>query len=153
MVSTQWVADHLNDLTSKPLFFKNIMERQQHIDRVLEHYEKPRHRGPIPDADVVLEGSNPSCGDVITIYLKIDGDERVELAQFEGQGCTISQAAASILLEGVQGKTLAEIEAIDYNDLIERLGREIVMTRVRCASLSLTTLKSAIQKYKEQVAA
>lgn len=128
------------------------MERQQHIDRLLEHYEKPRHRGPIPDADVVLEGGNPSCGDVITIYLKIDGDERVELAQFEGQGCTISQAAASILLEGVQGETLAEIEAIDYNDLIERLGREIVMTRVRCATLSLTTLKSAIQKYKEQVA-
>jgi nitrogen fixation NifU-like protein len=53
----------------------------------------------------------------------------------------------------VQGKTLAEIEAIDYNDLIERLGRDIVMTRVRCAILSLTTLKNAIQKYREQVAA
>jgi nitrogen fixation NifU-like protein len=129
------------------------MERQQHIENLLEHYEKPRHRGSIPDADVVLEGANPSCGDVITIFLKIDGDNRVQLAQFEGQGCTISQAAASILLEGVQGKTLAEIEAIDYNDLIERLGRDIVMTRVRCAILGLTTLKNAVQKYREQVTA
>jgi nitrogen fixation NifU-like protein len=129
------------------------MERQQHIENLLEHYEKPRHRGPIADADVVLEGANPSCGDIVTIYLKIDGDDRVQLAQFEGEGCTISQAAASILMEGVQGKTLAEIEAIDYNDLVERLGRDIVMTRVRCAILSLNTLKSAIQKYREQVAA
>jgi nitrogen fixation NifU-like protein len=100
----------------------------------------------------VLEGGNPSCGDVIIIYLKVDGEDRVELAQFEGQGCTISQAAASILLEEVQGKTLAEIEAIDYNDLIERLGRDIVMTRVRCATLSLSTLKNAIQKYRQQMA-
>jgi nitrogen fixation NifU-like protein len=70
------------------------MERQQHIENLLEHYEKPRYRGSIADADVVLEGANPSCGDVVTIYLKIDGDDRVQLAQFEGQGCTISQAAA-----------------------------------------------------------
>lgn len=128
------------------------MERQQYIEKLLTHYENPRHRGSIPDADVVLEGDNPSCGDVVTIYLKVDGDDRIELAQFEGQGCTISQAAASILLEEVQGKTLAEIEAIDYNDLIERLGRAIVLTRVRCATLSLSTLKSAIQKYRQQVA-
>jgi nitrogen fixation NifU-like protein len=128
------------------------MERQQYIEKLITHYENPRHRGPVPDADVVLEGGNPSCGDVIIIYLKVDGEDRVELAQFEGQGCTISQAAASILLEEVQGKTLAEIEAIDYNDLIERLGRDIVMTRVRCATLSLSTLKNAIQKYRQQMA-
>jgi nitrogen fixation NifU-like protein len=123
------------------------MERQQYIEKLIEHYENPRHRGSVPDADVVLEGGNPSCGDVVTIYLKVDGGARIGLAQFEGQGCTISQASASILLEEVQGKALAEIEAIDYNDLIERLGRDIVLTRVRCATLSLSTLKSAVQKY------
>jgi nitrogen fixation NifU-like protein len=123
------------------------MDRQQHIDKLLEHYDTPRHRGAIPGADVILAGGNPSCGDTITIYLNVDDQDRVEQIQFEGEGCTISQASASILLDKVQGKTLAEIEAIDYNDLIEELGRDIVMTRVRCATLSLSTLKSAIQKY------
>jgi nitrogen fixation protein NifU and related proteins len=123
------------------------MDRQHHTDRLLEHYESPRHRGPIEEADVILEGSNPSCGDTVTIYLKINGANRVEQAQFEGQGCTISQASASILMEKVQGKTLAEIEALDYNDLINDLGRDIVLTRIRCATLSLSTLKSAVQTY------
>lgn len=125
------------------------MERQQYIEKLLEHFDTPRHQGAIPGADVVMTGGNPSCGDTITIYLNIDEADRVEQIQFEGEGCTISQASASILLDRVQGKTLAEIEAIDYNDLIEELGRDIVMTRVRCATLSLSTLKNAIQKYYE----
>ena len=130
-----------------PFFIGYLMERQQYIDKLLEHFDKPRHRGTIPGADVVMTGGNPSCGDAITIYLNVDGQDRVEHILFEGEGCTISQASASILLDRVQGKTLAEIEAIDYNDLIEELGRDIVLTRVRCATLSLSTLKSAIQKY------
>jgi nitrogen fixation NifU-like protein len=123
------------------------MDRQQYIDKLLQHYDTPRYHGPILGADVILTGSNPRCGDVITIYLNVDGEDRVEQIQFEGEGCTISQASASILLERVQGKTLAEIEAIDYNDLVGELGRDIVLTRVRCATLSLSTLKSAIQEY------
>jgi nitrogen fixation NifU-like protein len=123
------------------------MDRQQHIEKLLEHFDAPRHRGAIPGADVVVTGGNPSCGDTITIYMNVDELGRVDQIQFEGEGCTISQASASILLERVQGKTLAEIEAIDYNDLLEELGRDIVLTRVRCATLSLSTLKSAIQKY------
>ncbi|MCL4303034.1 MAG: iron-sulfur cluster assembly scaffold protein [Anaerolineae bacterium] len=125
------------------------MDRQQYIEKLLEHFDAPRHRGAIAGADVVMSGGNPSCGDSITIYLNVDEQDRVEQIQFEGEGCTISQASASILLDKVQGKTLAEIEAIDYNDLIEELGRDIVLTRVRCATLSLSTLKNAIQKYYE----
>lgn len=123
------------------------MDRQQHIDKLLQHFDEPRHRGVIPGAEVVISNSNPSCGDVITIYMNVDEHGRVAQIQFEGEGCTISQASASILLERVQGKSLAEIEAIDYNDLIDELGRDIVLTRVRCATLSLSTLKSAVQKY------
>ena len=123
------------------------MDRQQYIEKLLEHFDTPRHRGSISGADVVMTGGNPSCGDKITIYLNVDEQDRVERIQFEGEGCTISQASASILLDRVQGKTLAEIEAIDYNDLIDELGRDIVLTRVRCATLSLSTLKSAIQQY------
>ena len=67
--------------------------------------------------------------------------------QFEGEGCTISQGATSILLEMVQGKPLAEIQTIDYNHLIDKLGRDVVLSRVRCATLGLSTLQSAIQHY------
>lgn len=123
------------------------MERQQHIEKLMEHFDTPHHRGVLHDADVVLEGGNPSCGDVVTIYLKVDEHDRAVQVQFEGEGCTISQAASSILMDRVQGKTLAEIESLDYNDLIDELGRDVVMTRVRCATLSLTTLKGAVQKY------
>lgn len=123
------------------------MDRQQHIEKLMEHFDTPHHRGPLADADVVLEGGNPSCGDVVTIYLKVDEHGRAARVQFEGEGCAISQAASSILMDRVQGKTLAEIESLDYNDLIDELGRDVVMTRVRCATLSLATLKSAVQQY------
>jgi nitrogen fixation NifU-like protein len=123
------------------------MDRQQHIEKLMEHFDTPHHRGVLPDANVVHEGGNPSCGDVVTIYLKVDEHDRAVQVQFEGEGCTISQAASSILMDRVQGKTLAEIESLDYNDLIDELGRDVVMTRVRCATLSLTTLKGAVQKY------
>lgn len=123
------------------------MNRQEYTDRFLEHYESPRHYGALSQADVVVRGENPGCGDVITIYLKTGKGEAARQIQFEGQGCTISQAGASMLLEMVQEKTLAEIEGIDYNDLLEALGKEIVLTRVSCATLGLRTLKNAIEQY------
>lgn len=124
------------------------MNRQYYTDNLLEHYEQPRHRGAIPKADIVVRGENPGCGDVITIYLRVGPGDIAEKIQFEGEGCTISQGSASILLDMVQGKPLAEIEAIDYNDLIEALGRNVVLTRVNCATLSLSTLKDAIRQYQ-----
>ncbi len=96
---------------------------------------------------MVCEGTNPGCGDVITIYLNVGEGDIAEEIRFEGEGCTISQGAVSILLEMVQGKTLAEIQAIDYNALIDKLGREVVLSRVRCATLGLNILNQAIQRY------
>ena len=126
------------------------MDRQQYIDILLAHYESPRHREAHPEADVVVQGSNPGCGDKITIYLNVGQGNVAKEIWFDGEGCTISQGAVSILLEMVQGKTLAEIEAIDYNDLVETLGKELVLTRVRCATLGLKTLKEAIEQYYAQ---
>jgi nitrogen fixation NifU-like protein len=123
------------------------MGRQDYIDKLLDHYESPRYQGVIAEADVVVSGRNPGCGDVITIYLCVGEDNIAREIRFEGEGCTISQGAVSILLEMVQGKPLAEIEAIDYNDLIENLGKGVVLSRVRCAILGLQTLKEAIQRY------
>lgn len=123
------------------------MDRQLIIETLQDHYENPRNYGSLEDADVVLKGGNPGCGDIVTVYMKVDGNDTIEKVNFEGEGCTISQAAASILTEMVEGKPLAEIEAMDYNDLLNILGREVVMTRVRCATLALGTLKGAIKQY------
>ncbi len=119
--------------------------RQESIDFILDHYEHPRHRGTLDHADLVLRGGNPGCGDVVTYYLRLDGDARVADVAFEGEGCTISQAAASVVTDLILGRTLAEIAALDQNTLLEQLGREVVSTRLRCATLALNTLKSAEQ--------
>ena len=74
-----------------------MFDRQAYIDNILDHYENPRHRGHMDDASVTMKGGNPGCGDIITVYLKLDDGERIQDVSFEGEGCTISQAAASIL--------------------------------------------------------
>ncbi len=126
------------------------MNRQDFTDIFLEHYESPRNYGPLPEADVISVGTNPGCGDVITIYLRVGDGNIAQRIQFEAEGCAISQGAASILLESIQNKPLAEIQAIDYNDLVDQLGRDIVLGRVKCATLGLSTLKQAIQQYGER---
>jgi len=124
------------------------MDRQEAIENLLDHYERPRNQGAIDDADVILPGGNPGCGDVVTIYLKLDPEgERVERVTFEGQGCTISQAAASMLTEMVAGQPVELVDQMDFNDMIDHLGREVVSTRPRCATLALGTLKAAVTKY------
>lgn len=128
------------------------MDRQEAIEFLLDHYQNPRNRGTLDDANVVMPGGNPGCGDVVTIYLKVnEAGDHVDAVSFEGEGCTISQAAASILTEMVEGKPLAEIDDMDFNDMIEHLGREVVNTRPRCATLALGTLKSAIVKYRNDL--
>lgn len=126
------------------------MNRQEVIERLLDHYRSPRHRGKIQDADVIRSGGHPGCGDVITIYLKIDPEtQKVTALSFEGEGCTVSQAAASILTEQMQQAELAEIEALDDQQMLDILGREVVQARVTCATLALTTLQRAIYKYRQ----
>ncbi len=129
-----------------------MFDRQAFIDNLLDHYENPRHRGKLDDATVTMKGGNPGCGDIIEAYLKIDDGERITDVSFEGQGCTISQAAASILSEQIIGKTLDEVKNMDHTQFIEDLGREVVINRLKCATLALNTVKAAERKYREQQA-
>lgn len=125
------------------------VNRQDAIEYLLEHYDSPRNYGALPDADVVLSGGQPECSDTVTIYLKLNGTrDHVERVTFEGQGCTISQAAASILTEIVVGKSVAEVEVMDFEAMIDLLGREVVGTRPRCATLALGTLKAAVAQQR-----
>ena len=128
------------------------MDRQMQIQILLDHYERPRHRGALENADVAMPGGNPGCGDVVTVYLKGAGDlEHIEDVSYEGEGCTISMAASSMLLEQVHDGdlTMDQVLEMDYNEMIEQLGRQIVASRPKCATLGLGTLKAAIRKYQK----
>jgi nitrogen fixation NifU-like protein len=127
------------------------MDKQEQIDFILDHFENPRRKGAMPDAEAAVEGGNPGCGDIVTMYLKVDPETGKAAVTFEGAGCTISQASASYLSEEVTGKTIDEILAIDYHDLMDALGQEIVEQRTRCATLSLDTLRAAIRKREREL--
>ena len=125
------------------------MTREERIDFLVERARSQVHRGRVADADVVVPGGNPGCGDVVTISLRVDrGSDRIEELRFEGEGCTISQAAASVVAEMAQGEPLAEVEAMEYDRMIDALGRGVVQGRPRCATLALSTLKSAVRAYR-----
>ena len=128
------------------------MDRQLQIQILLDHYQRPRYRGALKDADVEMPGGNPGCGDVVTVYLKGAKDhEHVAGVSYEGEGCTISMAASSMLLEQVvEGDfTMDEVLSMDYNEMMEQLGRQIVASRPKCATLGLGTLKAAIRRYQQ----
>ena len=126
------------------------MDRQEQIEFLLDHYENPRHKEPMSgDGVVMAQGGNPGCGDVVTIYLKVNDTGRA-VVTFEGEGCTISMASASYLTEFASGKTLDELSRLDLDDLIDALGREIVTQRTRCATLSLDTLRAALRKHERE---
>jgi nitrogen fixation NifU-like protein len=124
------------------------MDRQEAIEFLLDHYENPRNYGPLEHADVSLTGGNPGCADIITMHARFDDNGKLEEIHWEGEGCTISRAAASYVTELVQGMTAQEIENLDFEDLIEQLGRELVMTRPTCATLALGTLKKGVHEYE-----
>ena len=128
------------------------MDRQLQIQILLDHYERPRHRGDLQDAEVEMPGGNPGCGDVVTVYLKGAGDQQhIGDVSYEGEGCTISMAASSMLLEDVHmgNLTMDQVLEMDYNEMIEKLGRQIVASRPKCATLGLGTLKAAIRRYQQ----
>ena len=123
------------------------MNRQEAIEFLMDHYENPRNNGPLDNPDVSLSGGNPGCADVITMHARFGKDGKVEEVHWEGEGCTISRAAASYVTELVEGMTAEEIENMSFENLIEDLGRELVMTRPTCATLALGTLKKGVHEY------
>ncbi len=125
------------------------MDRQSAIEYLLDHYESPRNYGPLLEADVVVPGQQPDCGDQVTIYLKVDAtEERIARLTFEGTGCAVSQAAASMLTEMLQSASLTQVEALESETLGDWLGHAVVRNRPRCATLALGTLKAAIAQYR-----
>lgn len=110
---------------------------------ILEHYREPRNHGRLEQPDVHVAETNPLCGDRIEMDLRLDGD-RVAEVRFDGRGCAISQASASMLTEKIEGATLDDLRALRPNDIFEMLGVEIGPARQRCALLSLRVLHEGI---------
>jgi len=109
------------------------MYRQQ----ILDHYKNPRNKGEMSDPDFSHTGENPSCGDTITVNVRLeDDDETIEYVTFTGDGCAISQASASMLSEKLRGLTLSELDAMDTDDITEMLGVDISPMRIKCAVLA-----------------
>lgn len=110
---------------------------------ILDHYQNPRNRGTLDPNDYTYEDSNPLCGDEVRIDVRVK-DDKVDEVAFSGQGCAISQASASILMELVEGKSLEEVKKIDKEELLEEIGIELSPARLKCALLSLKVLKAGV---------
>jgi nitrogen fixation NifU-like protein len=124
------------------------LDRQAYVENIIDHFEHPRNKGRMDDADVQLGGGNPGCGDLITMYVKVGDGDRVEAVTFEGAGCTISQAGGSIVTELAKGLTLAEVKELGLEAITDEMGDEIVKSRVRCATLALGTLQAAVDQFR-----
>ena len=107
---------------------------------ILDHYQNPRNWGTLPHPDITAEDANPLCGDRLRMDLEVK-DGRIEQVRFTGQGCSISRAAASMLSEAIEGKTVEEVKRIGREDMLEMMGIELGPVRLKCALLALKTLK------------
>lgn len=113
-------------------------------ERILEHYEEPFHRGKCPRATHRHEDDNPLCGDQIQIELEVQSEGKVNEIFFDGDGCCISQASASMLAEHVRGMTTEQIEKFTAEDMLKLFGARLTPNRQKCCLLAWRVLQSAI---------
>ena len=118
-------------------------------DVILDHYKNPRNYGLLEPYDAHAEGQNPLCGDEVSIFVAFgeDGDT-IDEVKFSGRGCAISQAATSMLMEMVQGRSAGEVASLPREELLDELGIPLSPVRLKCALLGLSTLKLALHKAK-----
>lgn len=126
---------------------------------ILDHNRRPRNRGKLPTANRVAHGNNPSCGDECSVYLRLDGDRVAEIS-FDGSGCAISQASASLMTTQVKGKTAPEVEALfkdfhhivttgeapeEISDIAAFAGVHDFPARIKCATLGWHATLNALK--------
>jgi nitrogen fixation NifU-like protein len=112
---------------------------------ILDHYKNPRGHGVIDPADAEAEGQNPLCGDEVSIAVAFDGDTIADI-KFQGRGCAISQAATSMLMDMVKGRSAQEVASMSRDELLDEVGIPLTPVRLKCALLGLGVLKLALHK-------
>ena len=110
---------------------------------ILDHYQHPHNHGEIPEADISYEDSNPLCGDKIRIDIKLKNNV-VEDVKFNGKGCAISQASASMLTDELIGKSLDQVKQLNKQFILDMVGIPLGPTRVKCALLPLKVIKAGV---------
>lgn len=113
-------------------------------DRILEHYEEPYHRGWCEHCTHCHEDRNPLCGDRVVMSLRIDDHGTLREVYFDGEGCCISQAAASMLVERFDGKTVEEVRRFTAQDMLDLFGVKLTPARQNCCLLPWRVLQAAI---------
>lgn len=111
-------------------------------EQIIDRYKNPHYRGNLDPHDISFEDDNPLCGDRIRIDLRLDNNQRVSAAVFDGNGCAISQASADLLVESIQGMPLEEVKKLTKEHILDMLGIELGPVRLKCALLSLKVLKA-----------
>jgi nitrogen fixation NifU-like protein len=144
--------------------------RELYQEVILDHSRHPRHHGVLEGASHKAEGYNPLCGDRVTVYLRLDQDGRVDDIKFEGKGCAISQASASMMTDLLKGRSQADAEKLmtgflhlvkgeaasglsedDRETLDVMSGISEFPMRVKCATLAWHTYKNAVEEGKNAV--
>jgi nitrogen fixation NifU-like protein len=119
------------------------MDDQLYREYILEHYKHPHNHGSLESPDMEAHDLNPLCGDELTFQVSLDQDGKVDAVAFEGHGCAISQASASMLSDEIKGMTTDQLLALDHQTVLDLLGIEISATRMKCAMLSVKVVKAA----------
>lgn len=123
--------------------FGSIMD-DLYREQIIERYKNPQYRGHLDPHDIQFEDDNPLCGDHIEITIRVNGDNKVAEAAFQGKGCAISQASADLLVESIHGKSLDEVKTMNKQDVLDMLGIDLGPVRLKCALLSLKVLKAGV---------
>jgi nitrogen fixation NifU-like protein len=113
-------------------------------DHILDHFECPYHKGQLANPTCSHCGKNPLCGDKVTVQIRVNDEGKIAEAWFDGSGCAISQAAASILCQHIEGKTVEEVENLQPQDMLSLLKVPLTATRQRCGLLSFKVLKTML---------
>ena len=126
------------------------MDRSTRLQELVEHARNPRFQGRLERVDVEMPGGSPECGGSVVVYLKGDGNGSIDDLAWTGQGDTISMGATSMVMERVRERdlTMQEVLDMDYDEVMQTIGRDIIGTRTRNATLGLSTLKAAVRKYQ-----
>ena len=118
-------------------------------ENIMDHFKHPHHFGKLEHADVEHKELNPVCGDTLSFQLVLDEKDKVKEVAFVCRGCAISMASASMLSDELEGKSLKEITRMDKDTILGLLGIELGPVRLKCAMLSLDTVKNAIHIYQK----
>jgi nitrogen fixation NifU-like protein len=129
------------------------MSFNMYQENILDHYENPSHRGTLENPTLECRDLNPLCGDEVRIQARLDAQYRLAEVRFDGKGCVISLAAASMLMEAVEGKALEDVKKMSRQDMLDLLGIPLTTMRVKCAMLPLRTLEKAIRLHEEKATA